>query len=995
MNSEQLLTESQADRSASDHELTEALETYLQRLESGESPDAEQLLHQHPGIADRLRSCLESLQLVEHAAGELSKPTLVEGIPHCDRALGDFRLVREIGRGGMGVVYEAEQVSLGRHVAVKVLPFAAILDDRHLRRFKNEAHAAALLKHPNIVSVYGVGCERGVHYFAMELIDGWSLAEAIRHLQRSGEGARDDKTSAYAETTPIASLSTEYSQRSHEYFRSVAQLGVQVAEALDYAHREGVIHRDIKPSNLLLGARGDLWISDFGLAQIQSDHNLTMTGDLVGTLRYMSPEQAAGRKLLDHRTDIYSLGVTLYELLTLRPAFPSEQRQELLRQVIESQPRPPRSINGGVPKDLETIVLKAISREPESRYDTAAELAEDLQRFLDQKPIQARRSGPIQQVWRWGKRNPTLASCITALAVLLILVAVAGWTMAVRQSKLLVEKSVLVAEKDEARKEAERDRRNAQTVLGRALNQTYRAMAAMDPEQLGLLDDAVAYYETLLEDRPDDPEIRFEVASAFVRLGAVHYFCGSPEKSQALAERVIELVRPLFRDNPMETRYRLLLAAGHGNLCTQRELPPDLALEHIRRAIDLMQPLEEDKSTAPRDLRSLAFNRVGYGEMLMERAGQYKEAERQLRKAVGLWQRLCDVSDGEFADVAGLAWARFKLARLLRESNRFREAEHNMRLAHKPIDSIADQFWLQPEYASGRVSLLVGYAQLMLCMQRPKEAARWARSAIVVAEGLLNDASNFRWGIRTWARANRVLSDALMCLDQNDEAERAGRSAAEARERMVEAVPSSAEYKISLAWSQYRLGERLWWIGRRGEADAFFQQSRDRLEQAITQHSEERGIGRCLARVLIVCPAASLRDPDRGLELALADVQPEVGATWQLLGAAYYRSGRWQQAIEALTKSIELNAGGDGTDWILLAMAYWRLEETTEALHWYREAHDAFCNKSPLGLQNFSHPFHLRDLLHEAESLLHIDTPAERLERDTPLDDVVQRNDTS
>ncbi len=182
------------------------------------------------------------------------------------------------------------------------------------------------------------------------------------------------------------------SSRTREYFRTAAALGIQAAEALDHAHKLGIVHRDIKPANLLLDVQGNLWITDFGLARLQDDAGLTITGDLLGTLRYMSPEQAlAKRGYLDHRTDIYSLGATLYELVTLRPAIDGQDRQEVLRKIAQDEPTPPRRLNPAIPRELETILLKAMNKEPESRYATAQELADDLRRFLEHKPIKAKR----------------------------------------------------------------------------------------------------------------------------------------------------------------------------------------------------------------------------------------------------------------------------------------------------------------------------------------------------------------------------------------------------------------------------------------------------------------------------------------------------------------------------------------------------------------------------------------------------------------------------
>jgi serine/threonine protein kinase len=309
--------------------LSAVLVACLEAIDTGGPVDRQDWLARHSEFASELAKFLDDQGHVDRLAAPLRAVAqgAAPALPGCPARLGDFRIVREVGRGGMGVVYEAEQVSLGRRVALKVLPFAATLDPRQMQRFLNEARAAAGLHHANIVPVHGVGCEQGVHYYAMQFIDGRTLADFIAE-QRKGAAAGS------APTAPLAAQTTNVAPRSASYFRRMAEWGIQAAEALDCAHALGVVHRDVKPANLLVDASGRLWVTDFGLAQVQSDTRLTATGDLVGTLRYMSPEQALPlRAVIDHRTDIYSLGATLFELLTLQPAFAGTDRQELLRQI--------------------------------------------------------------------------------------------------------------------------------------------------------------------------------------------------------------------------------------------------------------------------------------------------------------------------------------------------------------------------------------------------------------------------------------------------------------------------------------------------------------------------------------------------------------------------------------------------------------------------------------------------------------------------------------
>lgn len=406
--------------------LNAILEEYLAQLEAGNLPDRDELIARHPEIADELDECLNGLEFVFRIAPQVHQQPdpsgsvkSQSGLIPSRAVLGDFRIIREIGRGGMGIVYEAEQLSLGRTVALKVLPFATILDRNQLQRFKNEARAAAMLDHPHIVSVFSVGCERGVHYYAMQLIEGQTLADVVDQLRQQTAG--EHQVDPDRETAPLSTVAAEASMGHAKRLRSVAQVGITVAEALEHAHQLGIVHRDIKPSNLLVDAAGHVRITDFGLAQIETQQNLTMSGDMLGTLRYMSPEQATGQRILDHRTDIYSLGVTLYELLTLRPAVEGSDRAEIIRRVMDEDPTAPRRVNNEIPRDLETIVLKAIAKEPERRYATAQALADDLRRFQQQQPVRARRIGPLGRAWRWQRRNPTVAALTLVVCVALLL----------------------------------------------------------------------------------------------------------------------------------------------------------------------------------------------------------------------------------------------------------------------------------------------------------------------------------------------------------------------------------------------------------------------------------------------------------------------------------------------------------------------------------------------------------------------------------------------
>jgi serine/threonine protein kinase/WD40 repeat protein len=478
--------------------------SFLARFRAGERPSVEEYAAQHPELADQIRELLPALVMLEQDKSAVRSASGPNGDPHATAAgpapqqLGDYLILREIGRGGMGVVYESVQQSLGRHVALKVLPRQALSGATQVERFRLEARAAARLHHTNIVPVFGVGECEGVHYYAMQFIQGQGLdvvIDALRGLRNTSEpggaggtqppgtaGGEDQpltavltqalltgrfaaqqpepqpdpqpqSTAATAESLTsqpsqgppvpapperLSGLPTTDAGRSSElssaeagapYYRSVARVGVQVAEALAHAHGRGVLHRDIKPSNLLLDTKGTVWVTDFGLAKAEGSDGLTRTGDIVGTLRYMAPERFDGWS--DPRSDVYSLGATLYELLTLRPPFQEPDRVKLIEQVLHDEPTPPHKLDRRVPRDLETIVLKALAKEPGQRYTTAQQMAEDLGRFLDDRTILARRSNVAERFWRWCKRNPVVAGLNALAATLTIAIAIISTVAAV------------------------------------------------------------------------------------------------------------------------------------------------------------------------------------------------------------------------------------------------------------------------------------------------------------------------------------------------------------------------------------------------------------------------------------------------------------------------------------------------------------------------------------------------------------------------------------
>jgi serine/threonine protein kinase/WD40 repeat protein len=480
-----------------DERLGEAIEAYLALAEEGHAPNPEQFAAKYPDLREDLEAALDGLALVRGLVGAAAGSG---GRLEAGRRIAGYRIVRELGRGGMGVVYEAVHVDLDRPVALKVLGGHAAPDSIGRRRFLNEARTAAGLHHTHIVPVFDVGQVGGLYYYAMQRIEGSGLDRVLRALRRdrstaagSSVGKMPSQPSAAGQelSGPVESVHGSLDEtgtwiaggpalavphrddepppfippRGSAYYRWVADVGRQAAEALAYAHHRGVIHRDVKPSNLLVDARGAVWMADFGLARRLTDPNLTQSDSLLGTPRYMSPEQAR-QDVTDARTDIYSLGATLYELLTLRPPFEGRSAAELSKQIIGREPVAPRQFDPKIPRDLETIILKAMAKRPADRYGTARELADDLIRFLHYEPVRARRISPAGRLWRFACRHPSMTAVTTAAALAVLTSATVAYIQVARQRD---EALAARAEAQKAQHLSEQANRETQTAMRKEL----------------------------------------------------------------------------------------------------------------------------------------------------------------------------------------------------------------------------------------------------------------------------------------------------------------------------------------------------------------------------------------------------------------------------------------------------------------------------------------------------------------------------------------------
>ncbi len=618
---------------------------FVQCYRQGEQPTMEEFAQAHPEHAEDIRNLfplilnIEQLKNRHLQAG--GRPSSIGATPI--ERLGDFRIVREVGRGGMGIVFEAEQQSLSRRVALKVLGSHIAPTEKQIRRFRREAEAAARLHHTNIVPIYGVGQENGVHFYAMQFIDGVGLdvvmevlnghlpaspasippmgdhhaaspstslsaamiaANALREgwfaegkspsASSSGAAfpggtsppgvthhvARSDDTPleladtqgvpvmAAAETIPAQPAPPARRPLGSRYWKSVARLGRDVAVALDYAHTHGILHRDVKPSNLLLDHEGNVWITDFGLAKHVESEDLTRSGDIVGTLRYMAPEQFDGNT--DRRSDVYSLGLTLCEMLTLEPAFGDTKHGRLIQQKTQGSLPRPRARNSHIPRDLETIVLKAVATDPQHRYLTAGQLAADLQRFMEDRPVAAARTRRVKRLWSWCRRNPAIAISSSTALMLLIAVAVVGIVSAITTRAALFETKIAKGNAVAAQQRAERNLNLAveafesifENVALRGVPQSLemeyddatapRFQSVLTEADADLLRKLLTFYEQFATQNGSDLQLRAKNAAAHHRIGQIHQRLGHAQDARLSFREALAIYDQLLAEHPGE-----------------------------------------------------------------------------------------------------------------------------------------------------------------------------------------------------------------------------------------------------------------------------------------------------------------------------------------------------------------------------------------------------------------------------------------------------------
>lgn len=663
--------------------LESVVDHFTAQYRAGRAPSIENYQRQYPHFGEELGELLSSVAMIESLKQQATQSTLpptLETIPDDVHELGDYRLIRELGRGGMGVVFEAIHQSLGRRVAVKVLSQRLAADSRAVQRFRWEAGAAAKLHHSHIVTVFGVGFSHGYHYYVMEFVEGWSLSELMTRLKPNdtagtmlksnatpvqstvleGQSPAQSRPSAantprvdndertridFSVSVPVPSGAPALVDRPllsgstfwqdlvdpRRRIRWALRAMSGIADAVDYAHRHGVLHRDLKPSNMLVDLDGRIRLTDFGLVKHLDEPGITKTGDVVGTPQYMPPEAIEGK--YDQQSEVYGLGLTLYELLTLHPTYPNHSPSGWVQQVLGRTPPPLRSKLAQASGDLERVVHKALAREPGERYATAAALRDDLRCLLDDRAVSVRRRRFHEEIWRWARRHPTTAVLASSCLVLLVLVAISttvGYTMTQRAlHELNVQHEQLIwqqQETEDARrsaveneqkttKEYQRAEANLRVSMdafdamfvqivsqGRSPNDSEKAALAVEWDGLNelagvqtaitaadaaFLKDMLKFYHEIAQQNANSKDLKLQSGRAYRRVANCYHLIGDWSQAIQAYSEAIGIYTDLVQNEPENENLLLQLSQIHNETgqAFRRKGEQSDAIRYHQRAI--------------------------------------------------------------------------------------------------------------------------------------------------------------------------------------------------------------------------------------------------------------------------------------------------------------------------------------------------------------------------------------------------------------------------
>lgn len=839
--------------------LVVVLDQYLIDIEEGRQVDIPSLLSENADLAGPLQHYIDGLQLVRKLS-QASEEDLLYQIPSTRRAelplngtfsresqrvtqrLGPYELGEIIGRGAMGVVYRAYDARRQRQVALKVLAFASAVESSRIDRFRREAQTAAALNHPNVVPVYAVGCDSGVNYYAMQLVEGASLDHRLFHARETTCGTIADVNSPPNDSQRLAGPLL-----GPDRYRRIALLCANAADALDAAHRAGVIHRDVKPSNLLLGNDGQLWVTDFGLARVQAETGLTKTGELIGTVRYMSPEQANGHgDMIDARTDVYGLGATLYELVTGTPPFPGDNMLELLRLIQTSEPPSPHQFDASVPRDLETIIRRAMRPRALDRYPTAAAMAEDLRRFAEGKRILAHSVSLVERWGVWALRHRRLVTGVLVLWASILAISLGTSVLLLRAQ----------ARTTAALQKSEEHYRQARRIVDSLGSSVAKRLVSI-PEAEGLrqeiLAETIQHYQQFIAASADDPNLMHDVTrtqlekarltaladsypnaelayqAVLVTYGLDHVGIDDPANS-SLADESTETHGSIGAIRSLNSSDELLLcaqalnewgllASEHGHHL-KAQLRFETALDLLSKPL-LLKPTATTLAIAELDVpvrfalaQALTHNNLG---VIKLRQSRLEESAAELQQAIAIMQRLPAETLQSERLAGDVSDAFSNLSVMLGEANQYsaavQAAEQSLAIRQQtqPTQLIEHQFRLAVTYnnlaafhwKSHRMKeALAAYRQAADLLDN---TVRQAPSRADIRQRLAVTLNNFGMALATHCRSDRSVLDTSAAKD----AEHVFQRAATLAQQFVASDPTNAAAARQLAGIQNNLAVHL------------------------------------------------------------------------------------------------------------------------------------------------------------------------------------------
>ncbi|MCB9882293.1 MAG: serine/threonine protein kinase [Planctomycetes bacterium] len=824
--------------------LRHLVEECLGRLEDEGSQALDSICQEHPEHASRLRARIGMLRNAGLLDTQEEEPHPAEADRIPER-LGDFRLIERLGKGGMGVVYLARQISLEREVALKLIRPERLYFPGARERFRREIEAIARLSHPGIVPVYVVGEEEGLPYFAMECVRGASLEDVLYHLRGrdpvklTGADLVEVIERVVGDAVPrVSSGQLPYAFRG-PWIEIVFRMIRSAAEAVHHAHEKGVLHRDLKPSNVMITLDGRAQILDFGLASTSGVARMTQPGTLLGSLPFMAPEQIDEGDAIDARTDVYALGVTLYELVSLRHPFGNLSANALRDAILLGRVEPLNVWNPLVPRDAQVVIQTAMERDPGRRYRDAAAFAADLTNFLERRPIHARPIGLALRVRRMVQRHP--ATTVFLSLLLLILIAgplLFGWQQ--RQYALRER-----AARDELAAALETSRRH-ETHANTYLRATLKAFGSIVDRFVGqrvfslpefegvadvLLDEMLAIHGQFLENEPDDLELRYEIAKARNRVGTILQLLGRREEARAALEKGLAIIRDVQHER-REPADQLVEASLLGNLGDVDLSADDRngALVRYRESIRIFRALRTEIEGETSRM-AVFHNLHRSGERLMH-LGLLEPARELLEEAIAMLEGRADLS---VEDHVARAHLRTAVANLQRQAGRVSEA---LQLYEDVVLSLHE---VPPEgdVLSARATALVNLVNTLVADDQVEKALPFAREAVEVAEAFVAERPGHPDRERALANQCTNLADVLISKGQFQDAGAQMDRALEVFEALVERYPREGRYALQYATTlgtQARLYGSAGWMD---EARTWFERTRDQFERVRREFPEE------------------------------------------------------------------------------------------------------------------------------------------------------------